>query len=208
MIPATYENPRQMSRRAAPHRGIDLHYGDEPDTAASSDAEAAVYVDPSRPSKTQRKQQSHALQDLGEALTALSDERLDAIDMPESLRDAIAVFRKTRSHEGRRRQMQYVGKLMRGADEAVLREAVAAATLGSAQHALALHEAEQWRLALISDDEAMTRWLQAHPETDTQQLRSLVRAARRDAAGLPPEARQPKSFRELFQFLRPLLATP
>jgi len=103
--------------------------------------------------------------------------------------------------------MQYVGKLMRGADEELLREAVAEATLGSAQYSLALHEAEQWRLALINDDDAMTRWLSAHPSTDSQQLRSLVRAARRDAAGLPPEARQPKSFRELFQFIRPMLAT-
>jgi ribosome-associated protein len=189
-----------MSRRAAPHRGTDVHYGD----TSAAEPDAPQFVE-SRPSKTQLKQQSHALQDLGVALTALSQQRLDAIDMPESLRDAIEEFRRTRSHEGKRRQMQYVGKLMRNADEDALREAVAAATLGSAQHALALHEAEQWRLALINDDDAMTRWLQAHPGTDTQQLRSLVRAARRDAAGLPPEARQPKSFRELFQFLRPLL---
>ena len=55
----------------------------------------------------------------------------------------------------------------------------------------------------------MTRWQQAHPDTDTQQLRSLVRAARRDAAALAPEARQPKSFRELFQFIRqPMIQTP
>jgi ribosome-associated protein len=168
--------------------------------------EGVTYAADSRPSKTRMKQKSHDLQALGAALVELSQERLDAIDMPEQLRDAIDEFRRTKSHEGKRRQMQYVGKLMRQADEDVLREAVAAATLGTAQQALALHEAEQWRLALIHDDDAMTRWLQAHPGTDTQQLRSLVRAARRDAAGLPPEARQPKSFRDLFQFLRPLLA--
>jgi len=192
-----------MSRRAAPHRGTDVHYGET--SGDETIVGNGVYVE-ARPSKTKLKQQSHDLQELGVALTALSQERLDGIDMPESLRDAIEEFRRTRSHEGKRRQMQYVGKLMRNADEEALREAVAAATLGSAQYALALHEAEQWRLALIKDDDAMTRWLQAHPETDTQQLRSLVRAARRDAAGLPAEARQPKSFRELFQFLRPLLA--
>jgi len=187
-----------MSRRAAPHRGTDVHYGDSDSATESAD---------DRPSKTQLKQKSHDLQTLGVALAALSDERLATIDMPESLRDAIEEFRKTRTHEGKRRQMQYVGKLMRGADEELLREAVAEATLGSAQYSLALHEAEQWRLALINDDDAMTRWLSAHPSTDSQQLRSLVRAARRDAAGLPPEARQPKSFRELFQFIRPMLAT-
>ena len=192
-----------MSRRAAPHRGTDVHYGDE---AAGTGAGTGTGLEAARPSKTQLKQRSHDLQALGVELTGLSDERLDGIDMPESLRDAIEVFRKTKSHEGKRRQLQYVGKLMRNADEDALREAVAAATLGSAQHSLALHEAEQWRLALITDDDAMTRWLQAHPDTDTQQLRSLVRAARRDSAGLVPEERQPRSFRDLFQFLRPRLA--
>jgi ribosome-associated protein len=183
-----------MARRAAPHRGIDIHYG-QTDGADTDD----------KPSKSQLKLQSHELQTLGAALAALSEERLAAIDMPDNLRDAVALYRRTKSHEGRRRQMQYVGKLMRQADELALREAVATATLGTAQSALALHEAERWRAELIADDEALTRWLQAHPETDTQQLRSLVRAARRDAAGLTPEARQPRSFRELFQFIKPEL---
>ena len=183
-----------MAKRAAPHRGIDVHYGDD----APSDIDA-------RPSKTQMKTQSHALQALGQQLAALSDAALEAIEMPEPLLDAIVLFRRTKSHEGRRRQMQYVGKLMRGADEDLLREAVAAATLGSAQNSLALHEAERWRAEMIAGDDALTRWLVAHPDTDSQQLRSLVRAARRDAAGLPPEERQPKSFRELFQFIKPML---
>ena len=187
-----------MARRAAPHRGIDIHYGDS--SAEGEDAAA-----PGRPSKTQLKQQSQALQTLGLALSELSAERFAAIDMPEGLRGAIAEFRRTKSHEGRRRQLQYVGKLMRSADEAALREAVAAATLGSAKETLALHEAERWRAELIADDDALTRWQQAHPDTDTQQLRSLVRAARRDAAALAPEARQPKSFRELFQFIKPMI---
>jgi ribosome-associated protein len=196
-----------MSRRAAPHRGTDVHYGGEPDEQAVGDAEAGPEVDPFdiRPSKTRLKQKSHELQALGVQLTELSRDRLDRIEMPESLRDALEDYRRTKSFEGKRRQLQYIGKLMHNADEAVLREAVAAATLGSAQNTLALHQAEQWRLALITDDEAMTRWLHEHPDTDTQQLRSLVRAARRDAAGLKPEDRQPKSYRELFQFLKPLL---
>jgi ribosome-associated protein len=181
-----------MPRRAAPHRGIDIHYGD----AGPADE---------RPSKTQLKKQSHDLQTLGLDLAELSDQRLAATPMPDLLRDAILEFRRTKSHEGRRRQLQYVGKLMRSADEAVLREAVAAAKLGSAKETLALHEAERWRAELIADDAALDRWLHQHPDTDTQQLRSLVRAARRDGAGLAPEARQPKSHRELFQFIRPML---
>ncbi len=200
-----------MTRRAAPHRGIDLRCGDadsapaEPEADTVQDAEGAPRVYREKPSKTRAKQRSHAMQGLGEALAELSAERLMATDMPEGLRDALLQYRKTRSHEGRRRQMQYVGKLMRGADEAALREAVASATLGSARDTLLLHEAERWRAELIADDAALERWLQQHPGTDTQQLRSLVRAARRDAAGLAPEARQPRSFRELFQFLKPAI---
>jgi ribosome-associated protein len=174
-----------------------VHYGD----VAPDDADA-------RPSKTVLKTQSHDLQTLGAALAALGDAQLAAVPMPETLRDAILMLRRTRSHEGRRRQLQYVGKLMRNSDtdEAALREAVAEATIGSARLTLALHEAERWRAELIADDAALDRWLAAHPGTDTQHLRSLVRAARRDAAGLAPEARQPKSFRDLYQYLKPRLA--
>jgi ribosome-associated protein len=157
------------------------------------------------PSKTQAKKQSHDLQKLGLALAELSDARLARLDIPERLRDAIVQYQATRTHEGRRRQMQYVGKLMREVDDRPLREAVAEAQLGSARETLLLHEAERWRDALLADDDAQTRWLQAHAACDAQHLRSLVRAARREAA-LPPEQRNPRSFRELFQFIRPYLA--
>lgn len=159
------------------------------------------------PSKTQAKKQSHDLQKLGLALAELSDARLARLDIPERLRDAIVQYQGTRTHEGRRRQMQYVGKLMRDVDDAPLREAVAEAQLGSARETLLLHEAERWRDALLADDDALTRWLQAHADSDAQHLRSLVRAARREAA-LPPERRNPRSSRELFQFIRPYLAEP
>ena len=203
-------------RRAAPHRGTDVHYGDsepaeprQPGEGPSLDEGGAAFEGEdefdTRPSKTQLKTRSHELQALGEAVAALSQDRLSRIDLPESLRDAIDTYRKIRSHEGRRRQMQYVGKLMRSADEAMLREAVAAATLGSARDTFLLHETERWRAALVADDAAMTTWLDEHPDCDTQQLRSLVRAARREAAALPVENRQPKSFRELFQFIKPHL---
>ena len=201
MIPAHPQRlpprPPTMSRKAAPHRGIDVHYG-EP---LAFDEEG----EPTRPSKTRLKQQSQDLQVLGVAVSELSNDRLAAIDMPEPLRDAIDQFRRTKSFEGRRRQMQYVGKLMRSADEEALREAVAAANLGSAKDTLALHETERWRTELIAHDDALTRWMLEHPDTDTQQLRSLVRAARRDTAGLVTDSRQPRSHRDLFQFIKPLL---
>jgi ribosome-associated protein len=183
-----------MNRRAAPHRGIDAHYGDAVDGRRSPEQDAAQGA-------------VARLQKLGAGAGRAERGSLDRTGMPETLRDALHEYRRTKSHEGRRRQMQYIGKLMRGADEAPLREAVAAAELGSATQALQLHEIERWRAELIADDEAMTRWLQAHPDTDAQQLRSLVRAARRDTAALKVEAAaaQPKSVRELFQYIKPYL---
>ena len=157
-----------------------------------------------RPSKTALKKQAHEQQTLGEALAALSDAHLAATDMPEALRDALHEYQRTRSHEGRRRQRQHIGKLMRQADVAPLQEAVAAAQLGHAHDALALHRAEHWRVELVANDQALTRWLAAHPATDAQQLHSLIRNARKEAA-LPPEQRHGRAWRELFQFLKPVL---
>ena len=157
-----------------------------------------------RPSKTALKKQAHEQQALGEALAALSDARLAAIAMPEALRDALHEYQRTRTHEGRRRQRQHIGKLMRHADLAPLQEAVAQAQLGRAHDALALHRAEHWRAELVADDEALTRWQAEHPGSDAQQLRTLIRNARKEAA-LPPEQRHGRAWRELFQFIKPVL---
>jgi ribosome-associated protein len=160
-----------------------------------------------RPSKTALKRQAHEQQALGEALAALPDARLATLEMPEALRDALLEYQRTRSHEGRRRQRQHIGKLMRQADLAPLQEAVAEAQLGRAHDALALHRAEHWRVELVANDEALTRWLAEHPATDAQHLRTLIRNARKDAA-LPPEQRHGRAWRELFQFLKPVLVAP
>ena len=161
--------------------------------------------DTDRPSKTQLKKQSHDLQGLGEALSAMPEDRLDALvasgAMAESLRDALREHKRTRSHEGRRRQMQYIGKLMRHADAQPLHEAVAALKVPSARDTLALHQAERWREELAASDEALTRWLAAYPGSDAQHLRSIVRSARKDGA-LPPEQRHGRAWRELFQFIK------
>lgn len=191
-----------MSKRAAPHRGLDVHYGD------SDDGDA-------RPSKTQLKEQAHELQRLGTQVLALPAERLERLELSDTLRAAIDEWRRTRSHEGKRRQLQYIGRLMRGADEEALREAVAEAQIGSARATLVLHEAEGWRDALIAGDEALTRWAARFPATDLQQLRALVRQARKEA---PAEAalavaegrgqapRRGKAYRELFKRVRQALA--
>lgn len=167
-----------------------------------------AFGDDTRPSKSARKRHMHDLQDLGQELTELPASRVDALDLPESLRDALAEFRRTRSHEGRRRQMQLIGKLMRQADEEPIREAVAAFKLGSAKETLALHHAERWREELLASDDALTRWIAEFPGTDVQQLRSLVRAARKDAQAVVPEGevRHGRSYRELFQLVKQGLA--
>lgn len=162
-------------------------------------------TDDPRPSKTRLKQQAHELQALGEALAALPDATLATLPMPEALLDAVREFKRIRSHEGRRRQLQLIGKLMRQAPALPLREAVAAAQLGGARQTLALHQTEGWRLALVNDDEALARWRASFPQSDIQRLRSLIRAARKDAT-LPPEQRHGKAWRDLFQFVKPHLA--
>jgi ribosome-associated protein len=160
-----------------------------------------------RPSKTQLKKVMHELQSLGKDLLELPEARLQALPLSDTLRRALQDLRRTRSHEGRRRQLQYVGKLMRSADAEPLREAVAELHLGSARLTLALHQAEHWRNRLLASDEALTEWLQLHPESDAQSLRTLIRNARREAPeAAPPESagrapRKGRSYRELFQIV-------
>jgi ribosome-associated protein len=173
----------------------------DPDPDPDFDADA-------RPSKSQRKRESTAVQDLGAELVHLSAARLQALALPETLREALLTYRNTRTHEGRRRQMQYIGKLMRHVDTAPLAEAVAETRLGSARATLALHRAEKWREDLVADDDAVTRWITEHPDCDAQHFRTLVRRARLERQAQPPEAaageglRQGKAWRELFRAVR------
>ncbi|MCZ8072875.1 MAG: DUF615 domain-containing protein [Paucibacter sp.] len=154
-----------------------------------------------RPSKSQLKRESHVLQSLGEDLLTLPASRLEPLNLPEILLDALRMAKKITSHEGRRRQMQYVGKLMRRVDPEPIRQAVAAYKLGHAKDSLALHESEAWRERLLADDNALQSFIAEHAGIDVQQLRSLVRAARKDAAN-EPEKRSGRAFRELFQFIK------
>jgi ribosome-associated protein len=170
---------------------------------ALDDDDGASSPAPERPSKTRRKQASHELQDLGEALVALPEDRSDALPLPETLLDAVRAYRRTRTHEGKRRQMQYIGKLMRGVDTEPIRQAVTDMQLGRAKDSLALHEAERWRAELIGGDDAITTFIERHPQADAQRLRTLVRNARKDAA-VAPEQRSGRAYRELFRFIRDL----
>ena len=160
------------------------------------------------PSKTQLKAEADEKQALGEALLTLRADLMARLDLPDKLRDAIADAKKITNFEGKRRQMQFIGKLMRPLDPEPIREAINEQLNGSADLTLALHLAEQWRDKLIADDAALGDWLEEYPGTDSQQLRALVRQARKDAKPEKPgEApRHGKSYREIFQLVRQAMA--
>lgn len=162
-----------------------------------------------RPSKTALKAQAHELQTLGRKLSELPNDQLANMPMDDSLREALHTLRHTRSHEGRRRQLQLVGKLMRQVDADPLREAVAALQLGPAREALQLHRAEYWRDALVADEGALTRFVTEYPGVEVQSLRQLVRRARSESAadpGAPGAApRRGPAWRALFKFIRPVI---
>jgi ribosome-associated protein len=154
-------------------------------------------IDGELPSRNELKKHMQDLQELGEAVSSLPPDRLDKLKIDERLRDAIDELRRTKSFEGKRRQVQYIGKLMKLEDPEPLREAVASYRVGSASDTLALHQAEYWRDQLLADDDALANWVKEYPATDVQQLRSLVRAARKEK--LEPGARHGRAYRDLFK---------
>ena len=157
------------------------------------------------PSKTQLKAEAGEKQALGEALLTLRTDLMARLELPEKLLDALAQAKRITHFEGRRRQMQFIGKLMRPLDMTPIRAAIDEQANGSADLTLALHQAEQWRDKLVADDAALSSWLTDYPGTDSQQLRALIRQARKDHAKpeIPGEApRHGKSYREIFQLIR------
>ena len=163
-------------------------------------------------SRTDLKRESDELQDLGKELLTLRADLFAAIGLPDKLVDAMAEAKRITNFEGKRRQMQYVGKLMRKLEPAVVqaaRQAQQEQLKGSATEKLQLHLAEQWRDRLLIEDSAQAEWIAHHPGTDIQQLRALIRQARKDALpadkaavseGLAP--RKGRAYRELFQLVR------
>jgi len=158
-----------------------------------------------RPSKSERKRQSNALQDLGETLVNAPRDRVKKVPMPEDVLEAILECQSITNHEGRRRQIQFVGKKMRTLDEeevAVIQQAVDSWKGASKAETAAMHALERRREKLLADDQALTTLLSEHPELDVQQLRTLIRNARKEQA----ENKPPKAYREIFQILKQLEA--
>jgi ribosome-associated protein len=149
-------------------------------------------------SKTRKKAQMHALQKLGIELVDLSKERLASMQLPETLLEAIREAQRITAHEGRRRQMQYIGRLMRDIDPAPIQERLDAWRGQSKAEIARQHGMERLRDKLIAEDSALTEFAQKHPEVDLQTLRNLIRNARKEAA----QGRPPKSYREIFKVIR------
>ncbi|WP_432257755.1 ribosome biogenesis factor YjgA [Cupriavidus sp. TMH.W2] len=155
-------------------------------------------------SKSQRKRDMTALQDLGAELEALAKDRLARVPMPEALADAIHQARRINSHEGKRRQMQFVGKIMRGLEDEeveVIRQALEGFKGTSKAETARMHLIERWRELLLADDAALTRFLAEHPGSDVQALRNTIRNARKEKELAKP----PRYFRELFQAIKTAL---
>jgi len=160
-----------------------------------------------RPSKSELKRQSNELQKLGEQLIEAPLDRVKRVPMPEEVRDAILMCQTITNHEGRRRQLQFVGKLMRSLDEeevAVIQRTIESWKGTSRAEAAALHALERRRDKLLADDKALTQLLEEHPDLDVQHLRTLIRNARKEQA----ENKPPKAYREIFQILKDLAKQP
>ncbi len=162
-------------------------------------------------SRTDEKRESLALQKLGEDLLTLRPDFMARLDLSEKLKDAVIEAKRITNFEGKRRQMQFIGKQMRLLEpeqvesiKTVLHEQQS----GSASDIAALHQAQTWRDRLIADDNAFSEWIEKFPQTDTQQLRALIRQARKDAKPeLPGQAlRHGRAFRDIFQIVRAALS--
>lgn len=149
-------------------------------------------------SKTQIKKEMTALQKMGVELSELPLSQLEGISIPENLKKAILEARRITSHEAKRRQMQYIGKLMRDVDPEPIRAQLAAVNAGSAQSAAAHKRLETWREKLMADEGALTEFASAFPGSDLQQIRTLIRNAKREKESNKP----PRAYRELFRLIK------
>jgi len=152
-------------------------------------------------SKTRRKRQMKELQDVGAALVKLSREQLARIEMPESLRDAVMACRGITKHEARRRQMQYIGRIMRDIDSGPIAAQLAEIEAPSRRQTAVFHVAERWRSDLMAEPDAVARFVKEFPEADPHRLRELAEKAREEKRTSKP----PRRYRELFHVLNALL---
>jgi ribosome-associated protein len=155
----------------------------------------------SEPSKSRLKRDMLALQALGERLVELPASRLASLSLPENLLDAITLARRITSHEGRRRQLQYVGKLMRRIDPAPIESALGQDDERHRAQTAVMHAAERWRDTLISEPSRLAEFVQRYPEGLQRKLHPLLRSA----CGEQAKGQRGRHYRELYRVLREIL---
>lgn len=151
-------------------------------------------------SKTKLKQEADAVQAVGKQLVELPKEKLNKLNLDESLMDAVLEAKRLTANGAIRRQMQYIGRLMRDTDVAPIVEQLAKWEGKNQEENARFHHMERWRTRLLSpnSNEAVAEFLNLYPQTDSQQLRTLIRNAQKEALNQKP----PKSSRELFKLIR------
>ena len=151
-----------------------------------------------RPSKSQRKRDSTAVQDLGAQLVELSKEKIASLGLPEKVQDALIACQSITAHEGRRRQLQYIGKVMRDIDAEPIRAALEKFAGNSKREIADMHLAERWRERMLKDADAVALFANEFPGVDLQQLRTAIRNAQKEQAQNKP----PRDFRKLYQLVK------
>lgn len=155
-------------------------------------------LDDSQPSKTKLKAEADAAQEIGRQLLGLPKDRLSKLQLEESLRDAIAEAKRLTANGAIRRQLQYIGRLMRDIDLAPIVDQLQRWEGKHQEENARFHHMERWRTRLLEDAKAFEEFLAAFPRTDVQQMRTLIRNAQKEQAANKP----PKSSRELFKMIR------
>ena len=159
----------------------------------SIDPEADVPI-----SKTKLKAEADVAQSIGKKLIALSKDRLIKLELPETLFDAVMEAKRLTANGAIRRQLQYLGRLMRDVDSAPIVEQLEAWEGKNTQENARFHTMERWRTRLITEPAALQEFLTKYPQIDIQQFRTLIRNAQKEEAAQKP----PKSSRELFKLIR------
>ncbi|GAB58304.1 ribosome biogenesis factor YjgA [Rheinheimera nanhaiensis] len=155
-------------------------------------------------SKSQVKREMHELQKLGEELVALSAAARAKVPLDDELKDALQLADKLgNKREALRRHIQFIGRLMRSRDLEPIEQALAILRNTNQAATRQFHKVEHWRDKLLSDNDALTEFIAAYPDVDVQQLRQLIRNAKKEQEKQQP----PKYYRELFQLIKPLIIT-
>ena len=163
------------------------------------DSEEVEYTGPS---KSEKKRQVQALQQLGEELVKLSEAQLAAIELPRELYQAVVEAKRIQNkHAAFKRQRLFIGKLMRQVDAEPIQQALAALEARHNADSATFHHSEKWRERLLAEADALSEFIGQYPQTDRQHLRQLLQKAQREYQASAGKAAQ----RALFRFLHEVI---